>query len=62
MSDFLGTGWAFPVEVDARGRIALARHERDIEECAQITLVEMLAISGWPKFRNSICRLFSRLL
>ena len=39
MSDFLGTGWAFPVEVDARGRIALARHERDIEESIRIILL-----------------------
>ena len=26
MADLLGVGWAFPVGVDARGRIALARH------------------------------------
>jgi len=39
VSDFLGTGWAFPVEVDARGRIALARHERDIEESIRIILL-----------------------
>ena len=39
-----------------------AQYERDIEECAQITLVELLGMSRWPKFRNSICRLFSRLL
>jgi len=39
MSDFLGTGWAFPVGVDARGRIALARRERDIEEAIQIILL-----------------------
>src|SRR5438309_7522006 len=39
MSDLLGNGWAFPVGVDARGRIALARHERDIEEAIQIILL-----------------------
>ncbi len=39
MSDFLGVGWAFPVGVDARGRIALARHERDIEEAIRIILL-----------------------
>lgn len=39
MSDFLGAGWAFPVNVDARGRIALARRERDIEEAIQIILL-----------------------
>jgi uncharacterized protein len=37
--DFLGTGWAFPVGVDARGRIALARQERDIEEAIKIILL-----------------------
>ena len=37
--DFLGTGWAFPVTVDAQGRIALARQERDIEEAIRIILL-----------------------
>jgi len=39
MSDFLGVGWAFPPRVDARGRIALARQERDIEEAIQMILL-----------------------
>ncbi len=39
MRDFLGAGWAFPVGVDARGRIALARQERDIEEAIRIILL-----------------------
>lgn len=39
MRDFLGTGWAFPVAVDAHGRIALARQERDIEEAMRIILL-----------------------
>lgn len=39
MSDFLGVGWAFPVGVDARGRMALARHERDVEEAIRIILM-----------------------
>ena len=39
MRDFLGTGWAFPVSVDAHGRIALARQERDIEEAIHIILL-----------------------
>jgi phage baseplate assembly protein W len=39
MRDFLGTGWAFPVRVDARGRIALAQQERDIEEAMRIILL-----------------------
>jgi uncharacterized protein len=37
--DFLGSGWAFPVDVDPRGRIALARHERDIEQAIQMILL-----------------------
>ena len=37
--DFLGTGWAFPVHVDARGRIALVRRERDIEEAMMMILL-----------------------
>jgi Bacteriophage baseplate protein W len=37
--DFLGTGWAFPVSIDAHGRIALARQERDIEEAIRIILL-----------------------
>jgi phage baseplate assembly protein W len=39
MSDFLGVGWAFPMSTDARGRIALARRERDIEEAMCIILL-----------------------
>ena len=39
MRDFLGTGWAFPVHVDAHGRIALAEQERDIEEAMRIILL-----------------------
>jgi uncharacterized protein len=38
--DFLGTGWAFPVGVDgARGGIALARREQDIEQAIQVILL-----------------------
>jgi uncharacterized protein len=37
--DFLGSGWAFPVGVDARGRIALSRRERDIEEAIIMILL-----------------------
>ena len=39
MSDMLGTGWAFPVTVDARRRIAVARGERDIEEAIRMILL-----------------------
>jgi uncharacterized protein len=39
MSDFLGVGWAFPVTVDTRGRLALARGERDIEQAIRMILM-----------------------
>ena len=39
MSDFLGVGWAFPVGLDARGRIALARQEVDIEQAIIMILL-----------------------
>ena len=38
MADFLGVGWAFPVSVE-RGRVALARHERDVEQAIMIILL-----------------------
>ncbi len=38
MRDFLGVGWSFPVQVDARGRIALARHTTDIEQAILMIL------------------------
>jgi hypothetical protein len=38
MPDLLGVGWAFPVGVDARGRIALVRHKLDIDEAIRIIL------------------------
>lgn len=39
MADILGNGWAFRVDVDARGRIALARSERDVEEAIYMILL-----------------------
>jgi phage baseplate assembly protein W len=39
MADFLGVGWAFPINVDARGRVQLARQERDVEESIRIILL-----------------------
>ena len=39
MTDFLGTGWAFPPRVDARGRIMLASQERDVEEAIRMILL-----------------------
>src|SRR5919199_6774406 len=37
--DFLGAGWAFPPRIDPRGRIALARQERDVEEAIHMILL-----------------------
>ena len=37
--DFLGSGWAFPVGVDARGRVGLSRRERDVEEAIMMILL-----------------------
>ena len=37
-SDFIGSGWAFPLRVNPRGGIALARHEQDVEEAIRIVL------------------------
>ena len=36
--DFLGAGWAFPVQLE-RGRIALSRRERDVEEAILMILL-----------------------
>ena len=38
-SDFLGVGWAFPIGVDARGRIGLARQVTDIEQAIMMILL-----------------------
>jgi hypothetical protein len=37
--DFLGVGWAYPVEVDTHGRVALARHEEDIKQAIRMILL-----------------------
>jgi uncharacterized protein len=39
MADILGSGWAFPIGVDARGRVALARREKDIDEAIRMILL-----------------------
>ena len=53
--DFLGTGWAFPVGVDARGRISLVRRERDIEEAM---LMILLTVPGQRVMRPDFgCRI-----
>lgn len=36
--EFLGQGWAFPVQFNPRGQIALAIGERDIEQSIRIVL------------------------
>jgi uncharacterized protein len=36
--DFVGAGWAFPLGVDARGGIALARREYELEQAMRLIL------------------------
>jgi uncharacterized protein len=36
--DFVGAGWAFPLGVDARGGIALARRDQEIEQAIRLIL------------------------
>jgi uncharacterized protein len=35
---FLGTGWKFPIRVNARGGLSFSQHEQDIEEAIWIIL------------------------
>lgn len=37
--DFIGAGWAFPVTVDARGAIALARGSDELEQAMRLILM-----------------------
>jgi phage baseplate assembly protein W len=37
--DFVGTGWAFPPDVNPNGGIALVSREREIEQAMQIILM-----------------------
>jgi uncharacterized protein len=39
MSDVIGTGWAFPVGLDPRQRVALARGAQDIEQAITMILL-----------------------
>ena len=39
MTDFVGSGWAFPVGVDSTGQIALARGSHDIEQAMRLILM-----------------------
>ncbi|MDO9443739.1 MAG: GPW/gp25 family protein [Dehalococcoidia bacterium] len=41
-ADFVGTGWAFPPRVDARGRIALASGFEEIEGAMRMILLTAL--------------------
>jgi uncharacterized protein len=36
--EFVGAGWAFPLAVDARGGIALARREQELEQAMRLIL------------------------
>ena len=36
--DFLGSGWKFPIRVNARGGLSYSRHEQSIEEAVWIVL------------------------
>ena len=38
MTEIIGSGLAFPLQVDRRGGIALARDEQDIEQAIQLIL------------------------
>ena len=37
--DYLGVGIAFPFSLDSRGRLAMARHEKDIEQAILMILL-----------------------
>ena len=37
-TDFIGSGWAFPLRVNARGGIELSRHDQDVQEAIRIIL------------------------
>jgi phage baseplate assembly protein W len=36
--EFLGSGWKFPIRINARGGLSLSSHEQDIEEAIWIIL------------------------
>jgi phage baseplate assembly protein W len=38
VTDFIGSGWAFPVGVDATGQIALVSGSREVEQAMQLIL------------------------
>lgn len=55
MTDFIGSGWAFPVGVDTTGQIALVRGSREIEQAMRLIL------STYPGERPMRPRFGSRL-
>jgi phage baseplate assembly protein W len=36
--DFLGTGWKYPIRINAKGGLSYSKHEQDIEEAIWIIL------------------------
>lgn len=49
--EFLGTGWAFPVALDASGEIALVSHEEDIRQSILLILeTELYERAMRPEF------------
>ena len=39
MKEHMGVGWAFPVGLNARGRVDLAQHETDIDQAIRMILL-----------------------
>ena len=39
-----------------------AQYELDLAQCSEVTLADLAALTTWERVRNSVCRLFSRLL
>jgi phage baseplate assembly protein W len=37
-TDFIGSGWSFPLRINARGGIELSRHDQDVQEAIRIIL------------------------
>jgi phage baseplate assembly protein W len=57
--DFLGSGWKFPPQLDAQGRIALVHQEEDIEEAIQMILrTDKGERPMRPEFGSELFRLY----
>ena len=37
-TDFIGSGWAFPLRINSRGGIELSRHDQDVQEAIRLIL------------------------